>query len=409
MDHLVLVIYAAVYLGMLLGEIPPLAVDRTGFAILGAIALVVTGRVTPQMGWEAVDVATIALLAGLMVVSAQFRLAGFYTYITRRLAATALSPPWALASVMAVAAGLSAVLVNDVVCLAMAPILIESCARKGWDPVPFLLGLAMAANVGSAATIIGNPQNILIAQKLSLAFTTYALEVFPVVLLSLLVCWLVLTLRQKGQWYRHTPIPKVSAPPFSPYQAGKGLVILLALLVLFLADKWPREVAALAAAGVLLTSRRMASREMLGLVDWQLLALFVGLFVVNHAFLESGWMGLLHRKLSALGLNLEAPGVLFWSSALLSNVVSNVPAVMLLLPSASHPTAGPLLAVASTLAGNLLLVGSIANLIVADQAAQLGVQIDARTHARVGVPATVITLALAYLWLAVGFPWTVPH
>jgi len=159
----------------------------------------------------------------------------------------------------------------------------------------------------------------------------------------------------------------------------------------------------LAAAGFLLTSRRMASRHILGLVDWQLLALFVGLFVVNHAFLTSGWMGLGLERLSATGIVLSRPAVLYWASALLSNLVSNVPAVMLLLPSATHPAAGPLLALSSTLAGNLLVVGSIANIIVVDQAAQLGVNISAKTHARVGIPVTGITLALAFLWLRLVF------
>jgi Na+/H+ antiporter NhaD/arsenite permease-like protein len=225
----------------------------------------------------------------------------------------------------------------------------------------------------------------------------------PVVIASLLVAWLVLVWRQKGQWYAHTPIPQVAAPAFSPYQTAKGLLILALLVVAFFSGTPPRDVAALAAAGFLLTSRRMASRHILGLVDWQLLALFVGLFVVNHAFLTSGWMGLALERLSATGIVLSRPAVLYWASALLSNLVSNVPAVMLLLPSATHPAAGPLLALSSTLAGNLLVVGSIANIIVVDQAAQLGVNISAKTHARVGIPVTGITLALAFLWLRLVF------
>lgn len=403
MDWLVLAVFVAVYLGMFLGELPGLALDRTGVAVLGAIALVASGRVTPEMAWQAVDVPTLALLAGLMVVSAQFRLAGFYTFIARRLASAAVAPPVLLAWLLVVVAVLSAFLVNDIVCLAMAPILVEGCARRGLDPVPFLLGLACAANIGSAATLMGNPQNMLIAQKLHLGFLPYLGLALPVVIVSLAACWLVLVLQQKGQWFAHTPIPAITARELSRWQAAKGLVVLGAVVLAFSVTPWPREIVAVTAAGLLLTSRRMASREMLGLVDWQLLALFVGLFVVNHAFAVEGWMAAALSKLSGWGLDLSQPAVLFLSAAALSNLVSNVPAVMLLLPSATYPAAGPILALASTLAGNLLVVGSIANIIVVEQAAQLGVGISARDHARVGVPVSLITLFLALAWVLLAF------
>jgi Na+/H+ antiporter NhaD/arsenite permease-like protein len=155
-------VFIFVYLGIVLGEIPGLALDRTGVALLGALALVASERVSPAAAWQAVDVPTIALLFGLMVVSAQFRLGGFYTWLTRRLAGARVSPPVLLALLVGVVGGLSAVLANDIVCLAVAPLLVEGCARRGLNPVPFLLALACAANVGSAATLIGNPQNMLI-------------------------------------------------------------------------------------------------------------------------------------------------------------------------------------------------------------------------------------------------------
>lgn len=399
MDVLVLAVFVAVYLGMFLGELPGLALDRTGVAVLGAIALVASGRVTPEMAWQAVDVPTLTLLAGLMVISAQFRLAGFYSWIARRLAAATLAPPVLLAWLLLVVAVLSAFLVNDIVCLAMAPMLVEGCARRGLDPVPFLLGLACAANIGSAATLMGNPQNMLIAQKLHLGFLPYLGLAFPVMVLSLAACWLVLVLKQKGQWLAHTPIPAVEEVAFSRYQASKGVVVLSAVVLAFCFAPWPREVVAVTAAGLLLTSRRMASRHMLGLVDWQLLALFIGLFVVNHAFAVEGWMAAALATLASWGLDLGQPVLLFLAAAGLSNLVSNVPAVMLLLPSATYPQAGPILALASTLAGNLLVVGSIANIIVVEQAAQLGVRISPRQHARVGVPVSLITLLLALGWV----------
>jgi Na+/H+ antiporter NhaD/arsenite permease-like protein len=139
---------------------------------------------------------------------------------------------------------------------------------------------------------------------------------------------------------------------------------------------------------------------MLGLVDWELLVLFVGLFVVNHAFQQTGLTAAVVRDLAGSGVDLERPIPLFFTSVVLSNVVSNVPAVMLLLPLATHPLAGPILALASTLAGNLFIVGSIANIIVVDAAARRGTPIGWRAHARVGVPVTLVTLAIAALYLA---------
>ena len=173
MDTWVVLVFGFVYLGMVLGEIPGLALDRTGVALLGALALIASERVTPEAAWRAVNVPTLALLFGLMVVSAQFRLGGFYTWVARKAAGADVSPAVLLGLVVAVAGGLSAVLANDIVCLAVAPLLIEGCARRGLDPVPFLLALACAANVGSAATLIGNPQNMLIGQTLHLWFVGY--------------------------------------------------------------------------------------------------------------------------------------------------------------------------------------------------------------------------------------------
>ncbi|MFH0980848.1 MAG: SLC13 family permease [Planctomycetota bacterium] len=171
-----MVILGFVYLGMVLGEIPGLAIDRTGMALLGAIGLLATGKVCPQDAWDAIDVPTIALLLGLMVVSAQFRLGGMYSAVTHRIAAARLAPDVLLLLLIAVAAALSAVLANDIVCLAVAPLLVEGCLRRGLKPQPFLLALACASNVGSAATLIGNPQNMLIGQKLHLSFAGYPLD-----------------------------------------------------------------------------------------------------------------------------------------------------------------------------------------------------------------------------------------
>ena len=385
---------------MLLGEIPGLALDRTGVALLGALVLVATERVTPAAAWAAVDVPTLALLFGLMVVSAQFRLGGFYTWVTRRIVSAPLGPSALLAAVVVVAGVLSALLANDIVCLAVAPLLLEGCARRGLAPLPYLLALACAANVGSAATLIGNPQNMLIGQTLRLSFTGFLADALVPSALGLALVWGLVHLSVRGRWASATSVPAVEAPELDRWQTAKGLLVLAALVLGFLFTPVPREVLALGAAALLLTSRRMASRDLIGLVDWHLLVLFVGLFVVNHAVAEAGLAAQANGALRSAGVDLGDPRWLFPATAVVSNLVSNVPAVMLLLPHASHPLAGPILALSSTLAGNLLIVGSIANIIVVDQAAALGVRIGWREHARVGVPVTLATLAVAAAWLA---------
>jgi Na+/H+ antiporter NhaD/arsenite permease-like protein len=398
-DRAVLLVFLFVYLGMVLGRIPGLALDRTGVALLGALGLLAMGKVSLPEAWLAVDVPTIALLFGLMVVSAQFRLGGFYTRLTRQLAAAEVAPERLLALLVAIVGGLAALLANDIVCLAMAPVLAEGCARRGLDPKPFLLALALAANVGSAATLIGNPQNMLIGQALQLSFAGYLLDAGIPALLGLGVVWWVVARLSRGAWHRPTPVTEVPAPDFSLWQTGKGLTVLVLLTAAFLFAPWPREILALAAAALLLTSRRTSSRTVLGLVDWHLLVLFIGLFVVNHALAASGMLESALRGLAAAGLDVTGPAALFGATVVLSNLVSNVPATMLLLPAANHPLAGPILALASTLAGNLFIVGSIANIIVVDQAERLGIAISWREHARVGVPVTVLTLAIAAGWL----------
>ena len=400
MDPTVLVVFLFVYLGMILGGIPGYALDRTGVAMLGAIALIVAEKVTPVEAWDAVDVPTIALLLGLMVVSAQFRLGGAYTAITHRIAAAAVSPARLQLLVILGSAALSAVLANDIVCLAVAPLLVEACMRRGLRPLPFLLGLACASNVGSAATLIGNPQNMLIGQKLQLSFAGYLLDGGVPAALGCIVTWAIICRQVRGRWDAPPATLHVDAPHFNRWQTIKGTLVLVGLMGMFLFAAWPREVVALAAAGVLMMSRRMHSRRMIGLIDWPLLVLFAGLFIVNHALAASGMLDAALAALRAGGVDLAQPVWLFAVCAALSNVVSNVPAVMLLLPAAGdHPQAGALLALSSTLAGNLFIVGSIANIIVVDQAARLGVKITWGQHARTGVPVTLATLAIAAGWL----------
>lgn len=401
MDGWVLAIFAIVYLGMILGGLPRLHLDRTGVALLGAIAVVGLGVMTPEAAAGSIHLPTILLLFSFMVVSAQLRLGGFYGWVTAAVAGLNIAPVALLGVVIAVVALLSAVFSNDIVCLAMAPMLAEACARKKLNPVPFLLALACASNIGSALSLIGNPQNMLIGETLKLPFGAYSLEALVPVTLSLLALWAWLS---PGLSRPHTPAPPTSTGEafiaLDRWQSAKGVAVAAALLAVFLFTDWPRDVAALVGAGLLLLSQRFHSSKVMREIDWELLVLFMGLFVVNHAIELTGLSARGVAALAQSGVDLSQPAPLFASTLLLSNLVSNVPAVMLLLPLAREPWAGPLLALVSTLAGNLLLVGSIANLIVVDAARRQGIAIDWRMHARVGVPVALLSLAVTAGWFA---------
>ena len=396
-------IFAIVYAGMILGGLPFLQLDRTGVALLGAIAVVGFEILSPEQAARAVHLPTLLLLFSFMVISAQMRLGGFYGWVTERIAALPLSPPALLAAVIAAVAALSAVFSNDVVCLAVAPVLADACLRRRLDPVPFLLALACAANVGSAATLIGNPQNMLIGQKLELDFLRYMEQAIVPVSLGLAATWALITYQARARWHAEPSreaLARVPGPSrIDLWQTAKGLAVALALMLVFLFTAWPRDVAALAGAGVLLMSRKLHSNRMLGLVDWELLILFIGLFVVNEALARTGLTGQAIDALARAGVPLSEPTPMFAASFVLSNLVSNVPATMLLLPAATRPFSGPLLALVTTFAGNLLIVGSIANIIVVDAARRAGIQIDWRRHARIGVPVAAATLAITALWL----------
>ena len=411
METTILLIFGVVYLGMILGGLPFLSLDRTGIALLGAIALIGAGAINLAEAWQAVHVPTLILLFAFMVVSAQLRMGGFYVWVTHQTGHLPLSPPKLLAALIAIVAALSAVFSNDVVCLAMAPVLIDVCLARRLNPIPFLLALACSANVGSALTLIGNPQNMLIGERLKLSFSGYLLEAAIPVVLGLFVVWGVIVLSSRRAWALAAeeaatdalPAHLEPAPRVDRWQTAKGLSVAAVVFILFLFAPVPREVVALTAAGVLMMSRRLHSRKMLGLVDWQLLVLFIGLFVVNHGLEKTGLIHQFVGRMAALGVDLHEPLPLFVASFALSNIVSNVPAVMLLLPVATHELAGPLLALASTLAGNLLIVGSIANIIVVDAAQRRGLTIDWKRHARIGIPVTLATMAISwlYLWLRV--------
>lgn len=401
MEWSVLLIFILVYLGMVIGTWPGLAIDRTGIALLGAIAMIEVKELSLKEAVVDIDVSSIAILFSFMIISAQFYFSGFYTAVANRMERWQITPQYFLLAIIFLSGILSAVLINDIVCLAMTPLLIKTCQQKKLNPVPFLIGLACGSNIGSALTLIGNPQNMLIGQILHISFAQYTLDALVPCGLGLLVSWWVIK-KQTHQWNKDYQEVPFESPAYQAWQSNKGIIALVLLVGIFLIFDIPREHISLMAAGCLLLSRQMASRMMLSFIDWQLLVLFIGLFIVNHEFNQSEIMQSFLQNLQKEHVNLHSPSLLFITSAVLSNLISNVPAVMLLLPFASDAFSGTLLALSSTLAGNMFVIGSIANIIVITQAANFGVKISWKKHMAAGLPISLITLGLAACWLYLG-------
>ncbi len=407
MRLLPILIFVLTYLGVALGRIPGLALDRTGIALLGAIAMVASGALPVDSALAAIDHGTILLLFALMIVSAQLRLGGFYTWAALRSSALLHRPRLFLLASMGLSAMLSAMLANDIVCLAFTPVIALSVRNAGLNPVPYLLGLALASNIGSAATIIGNPQNMLIGQVGRLAFGPFIFWSMPPVLAALaaafgLLCW---------RYHRRFVVPQavsavLDAPvlqPFNRWQSTKGLAA-ATVLVLFFFTGFPRELSALAVAGVLLCSRRMKSRQILTLVDWHLITLFCALFIVIEGISLQGVPDRALARMTEGGVSIQNLYILSVTATVLSNLVSNVPAVMLMVRflDAAIPVQWYVLAVASTFAGNLILIASIANLIVAEQARICEIEIGFREHAAIGVPVTLVSLLILVAWIVLS-------
>ncbi|MBM3507266.1 MAG: anion transporter [Alphaproteobacteria bacterium] len=404
MHAVILIVFVLTYVGMAIGRVPGLRLDRTGIALFAVAALLASQAVDPAFVGAAVEPVTLLLLFGLMIVSAQLAMSGFYDWVAARITESHLAPQRLLALTIAISGGLSAVLVNDIVVFAMTPLLVTGLNRRGLDPRPYLLGIAAASNAGSAATIIGNPQNILIAAVGDIGFWEFFRVCALPATVSLGVAYVVIA----RLWRVELSVPMLPARATTAdenradrEQIIKGLVAVGALIVWFSLGL-PREVGALAAAALLLASRKLATRGVLAMVDWPLLVLFACLFVVTGAVAATGAADGFLGWLQVRGLLPDRLTVLTPLSLVLSNAIGNVPAVVLITTFWSEASEGVLIALAllSTLAGNLLIVGSIANLIVAERAAASGVRLGFVAFARAGIPITLITTVLAVAWLA---------
>ncbi|TFG96546.1 MAG: anion transporter [Calditrichales bacterium] len=397
-------IFCLAYLGIAVGKIPGLRIDRVGLALLGAIAMVVFGVLSPENAVRSIDLPTILLLYSLMIVSAQLRLGGFYTWIAMRIIPFYTYPRRFLMVTMVASAALSAILANDIVCLAFTPVLAQSLLRVKLNPLPFLLGLAISSNIGSAATIIGNPQNMLIGQTGHLDFAYFFFWCAPPTIAALLAAYLLIVFIFRNRFTSVGQAPLIDSPHAEPvlnrWQSLKGIIAILILITLFFTPI-PREISAIAIAGLLLCSREMRSKDIIGLVDWHLITLFCALFVINDGIAQSGFLQIIMTQFSRVGINLQDLSILSGVSVIASNLFSNVPATMLLIGFIDPliPAQWYTLAVSSTFAGNLFLLGSIANLIVIEQAATYNIKISFSEHARIGIPVTIVSLVILLSWL----------
>jgi len=412
------VIFLMTYAGLALGKVPGLRMDRAGIALVGATLMLVTGVLSLEQAVspESIDFKTLFLLFGMMIVVGVLRLSSFFERMTGMALRCITTPKGLLAVTIGLSGGLSAFLINDVVCVALTPLVLHLARRMKFDPIPQLIGLATAANVGSTGTITGNPQNIYIGVHSGISYLRFAARLLPVALLGLGFTYLVVCLvyrsrlappRQQESPGKDETQVEGSHTEGAPRSTGhvrlqlKAVVVTLAAVALFFTGL-PLELVALGAACVLLLDR-IKPEKVYHQVDWSLLVMFTGLFIVVHAFRVhvvagwgiEGWTWLLDRPTDLLSL----------VSAALSNLVSNVPAVLLLepmaqaVPPATRETAWLALAMSSTFAGNLTVLGSVANLIVVERAGREGVAISFWEYCKVGIPLTILTLVLGIAWL----------
>jgi Na+/H+ antiporter NhaD/arsenite permease-like protein len=364
--------------------------------------MVATGSLSLDDAYKAIDFGTITLLLGMMLIVAHLRLSGFVALVTAFAARHARAPLLLLAAIIAMTGVLSAFLVNDAVCLMLTPLVVETAKRLGRRPLPYLLALAMASNIGSVATITGNPQNMMIGSFSHIPYASFAAALSPVAAIGLVFLFALIAAFHPRDFFRAAdPVDDSAAPQprVHPLLLAAALAATVLAIAGFFAGIAPAKVAIVLGALLLLTpiKPQRVYRE----IDWSLLLLFVGLFIVLAGAEKALLTPDVRNAVSSAGLG-NAP-VLTVIAAVLSNLVSNVPAVLVLAPFL-HDIADPnrawlVLAMASTFAGNFTILGSVANLIVVERAKRQTVEIGFWAYFRIGAPLTLATLALGAWWL----------
>lgn len=405
---LIITILLITLFGVAIGRLPRLRMNRATIALSGATLLVLAGAMPLRQAYAAIDLDTIVLLLAMMVIIANLQIAGFFRLVGDRVLQGARSPRQLLGLIMAASGVLSALFLNDTIVLMFTPLVLEITLALRRNPIPYLVGLATAANIGSAATITGNPQNMIIGIASGVSYARFAGRLLPVALVGLAIAWAVLVVIYRAEFRAGEGKGELSAAALPPRPRGAGhpaLLIKGCAAVLFmmvnLFSGMPIPLAALAAAALLLITRRLKPERVFREMDWSLLIFFSGLFIVTGAIESAGVSAELFHLIQPVADRSVA--ALTLTSALLSNLVSNVPAVLLfrpLIPHFANPEQAWLtLAMATTLAGNLTLLGSVANLIVAESARARGVHLSFGEYLRAGIPITLLTLLWGVLWI----------
>jgi Na+/H+ antiporter NhaD/arsenite permease-like protein len=401
----VLVIFVLTYAGLAIGRIPGLRLNRTGIVLLGAIGMMIFSGSSTLQTASSVNWPTIFLLFGFFVISAQLRVSGFYDRVAGGISKRLEAPTHFLLYLVVVTAALSAFLNNDIVCYVLTPVVAAALVRKGIDPVPFLIALAAASNIGGAATLIGHSQNMVIATLAGLGFLKYIIWSFVPVVAGVGITFLFARFGLGG---RPAKLQKEEAEPevsetyeLDRYHAAKGLVILAIVIALFFTSV-PREVIVLVAAGIHLMSTKYRTDQLLALVDWHILLMFMSLFVVSAAFQATGYGEQLVRWMEGVGFDPSRPANEAVLTGGLSVLIGNAPAVMLLvkLVPLVHASNAYIMAVANSFAGNAIVTSSVANIIVVQQARREGVVISFWAFARIGIPITLATMGVLIGWAA---------
>lgn len=387
-------ILAITYLGLSLGYIPSLRLNRASIAFIGAGFLIVLGVLSLEEAWQAIDPGIIVFLMSMMVVNAGLSASGFFQLALSTITRTTNTPFTLLISITFGSGFLSALFLNDTIAILLTPLTLTLTKSLKLNPIPYLLALAGATNLGSVATLSGNPQNLLIGSFSKISYLNFTKALLPLSFVCLILqiawlCWLYPEVRSRKKF---TNQPQINYRLFKPLLI-KSLLVTLGLLIAFLAG-FPLALSAWIGANFLLISRRVKTLRFLSAVDWNLLLMFAGLFIVTKATQNLGllqyFLGFVNTKIGLISV-----------TVLLSNIISNVPAVLVLQPliPQQNTEAWLLLAAGSTLAGNLTLLGSVANLIVAELVSQQGYRLSFLEHLRFGLPLTVLTLVLAYFWI----------
>jgi Na+/H+ antiporter NhaD/arsenite permease-like protein len=379
--------------------------NRATIALVGAAALIFIGAISLEEAYHAIDMDTILLLFAMMIINGNLRISGFFKLITSRILQYAKTPSQLLALIIFSSGFLSAFFLNDTIVIMFTPLVIEIIFSLKRNPIPYLIALVTAANIGSSATIIGNPQNMIIGISSGILFAEYALYQTPPVIICLLIVWFVVYLIYKKEFHK-TVFQKIEVEKVKPYKPLfiKSIIASsLMIIAFFLGVSIP--LAALGGASLLLISRRLKPERVFNEIDWSLLVFFSSLFIVTKSIDTAGFSKYLSITLEPYLAGSVAS--LAISSSILSNIVSNVPAVLLfrpIIPNLQNPEqAWLVLGMAATFAGNLTLIGSVANLIVAESAKRYFVNLTFMEYLKAGVIITVLSLLVGILWFGMIF------